>query len=297
MGISIEDAINHELLSKDVLNCIPTKCKECGSPVEFTDSLKQAYCTNRFCSSKIAARLQNMAKELKVEGWDSNTCREVCKCFNLKSPYQVFLLEKEIAKGAVCFSVDDFESKIHTICSTEKRKVKLWEVVKLAGITSLETIAYKIFGGYKSLAEAYADIEKLQVPFVAERLGLKNIDTGVLAVSVYKSLLAHKNELMFGESQFEIIQMTGKEVYIAINGGVQGFSNNSEFINFISKKYNGKVNVMLTNSVTYKVNALVTDGDKSSNKYLTAIRLQEKGSNIVITDSLGLIKWIDENYL
>lgn len=288
MGISIEEVITYGLISEEVLDCIPHFCEYCGSPLEFTDSLKQIYCPNRFCALKIAARLEYMAKSMKADGWGESTCREVCKIFKLKSPYQVFLLEK-----CSCDSIPAFRKKVGSICDPEKRRVRLWEVVKLAGIPSIETIAFKIFDGYNNLTEAYEDIEKYQVPFIAEKLGLKNADTGVMAVKVFNTLLEYKDELLFGETQFEIYKPTGVSLYVAITGGVQGFTNKSEFIKYINKRYNGKINAMLMNSVSSKVHVLVADGDTYSSKYRTACRLQEKGHDILITDSRGLISWLD----
>lgn len=296
MGIPIGEVIAHELLSEEVIDCIPHECEVCGSEIEFTDSLKQIYCPNRFCALKVAARLEAMAKHMKADGWGASTCREVCITFKLRSPYQVFLLEKAVAEGRTCENVSGFAKKVASICDRTKRRIKLWEVVKYAGIPSIENIAYKIFDGYENLKAAFDDIERMQVPFIAERLGLKNSDTGVLAVNVYNTLMEYRDEMYFGETCFEIYQPTGETMYIAITGGVNGWGNKSEFIRFINNRYKGQLNAMLMNSVTSQVHALVADGDTSSNKYRTACRLREKGSNILITDSLGLLQWLDTHF-
>ncbi len=288
MGISIGEVIAYGLLSEDVIDCIPHNCEYCGSELELTDSIKQIYCPNRFCALKIAARLEYMAKAMKADGWGESTCREACRIFKLKSPYQVFLLE-----GHTCDSIPAFRKKVDSICDPDKRRVKLWEVVRLAGIPSIETIAFKIFDGYENLEEAYKDIEDYQVPFIAERLGLKNAETGVLAVKVFNTLIEYKDELLFGETQFDVYQPTGMNLYIAITGGVQGFTNKAEFIKYINRRYLGKINAMLMNSVTSNVHVLIADGDTSSSKYKSACRLREKGSNILITDSRGVISWLD----
>src|SRR5699024_10138515 len=108
------------------------------------------------------------------------------------------------------------------ICDPAKRRVQLWEVVRLAGVPSIETIAYKIFNGYENLTEAYNDIEKNQVPFIAERLGLKNADGSVMAVNIYNTLLQYKDEILFGETHFTVYKPTGITLYMAITGGVNG---------------------------------------------------------------------------
>lgn len=274
MGVTLQQVIDNDLLSEEVLNCIPRTCS-CGAPIEFTDSIRQIYCSNPKCYYKIAARLEAMAKTMKADGWGESTCITVCQEFKLISPYQVFLLEKVVANGGQS-SVSAFPKKVASICDPLKRKVELWEVVRLAGIPSIETIAYKIFNGYDSLSEAFNDIESGQVPFIAEKLGLKNADGSVMAVNVYNTLLQYKQELLFGETQFDIYKPTGTTLYMAITGGVNGFRNKSEFVDYIKARYDGKVNPMLMNSVSSQVDILIADGDTGSNKFKTATRLNNK---------------------
>lgn len=280
MGVSLQEVIDNQLISEDVLNVIPHNCS-CGAPIGFTDSLRQIYCTNPRCYYKVASRLEAMAKKLRgpngecCEGWGESTCVTVCKEFRMISPYQVFQLEGLVAKGATS-SVSAFEKKVKSICNPELRKVELWKVVELAGIPSIESIAYKIFGGYHSFTEAFNDIESGKVPFIANKLGLKNSDTSVMAVNVYNTLLEYKEEILYGERQFDIYEPTGKTIYMCITGGVPGFRNKSEFIRYINDRYNGKVNAMLMNSVTSQVEILVSDPNSTSNKHKNAIKLNNK---------------------
>lgn len=271
MGISLKEVLDNKLLSDELMACIPHHC-ECGAEIEFTESLRQIYCSNPDCFYKIASRLEAMAKHMKADGWGESTCIEVCKTFKLKSPYQVFLLEG----GNYKTSISAFDKKIASICDKERRKVELWEVVKFAGIPSIETIAYKIFNGYNNLSEAFADIERGQVAFIANKLGLKTSDGGVMAVNIYQTLLKYKEELLFGEKQFDIYKPSGKTVYLAITGGVSGYRNKSEFIAYLKERYKGKLNPMLLSSVSSQVDILIADGDTSSNKYKTAMRLNDK---------------------
>ena len=283
--ITLEEVIENELVSKEILDIIPHQC-ECGAPIAFTDTLVNIACTNPRCYYKVASRLEAMAKKLRgkngevCDGWGESACIAVCKDYKLVSPYQIFQFEKLIGKG-IKNDIPAFEKKIKSICNPELRKQELWKVVELAGIPNIDSIAYKIFGGYHSIQEAYDDIEKWQVPFIANKLGIKSADTSVMAVNIYNTLIEYKDELLYGEKQFEIYEPTGETLYIAITGGVGGFKNKSEFINYINKRYDGKVNAMLMNSVTNSVDILVVDGFSNSNKFKTANRLNntylEKG--------------------
>jgi len=290
MGITYQEVVNNRLLSDEVIDCIPERC-DCGAPIEFTNSLRQIYCTNQWCHHKIASRLESMAKAMKADGWGESTALAIVKEFKLKSPYQVFLLE-----GRTTSIVPAFDKKIANICDYEKRKVKLWELVKLAGIPNIETIAYKIFDGYNSIAEAYNDIEKGQVPYIADKLGIKSNESSVMAVNVYNTLLKYKEELLFGETQFNVYKAEGKTLKIAITGAVHGFTSKSDYIKYINERYRGKINAVLVNSVTMETDVLVADGDTSSNKFKTAYKINQKyGEKIFITNSIELIKWLDIN--
>jgi NAD-dependent DNA ligase len=290
MGVTRADVEAYDLIPADILEYIPEKCPVCGAEVEFTDTLKQIYCTNSRCPSKVAARLESMAKSMKVDGWGESTCLKVCQAFGLVSPYSIFAVGEQ---GLRCPDVADFDKKMAAISDMSKRKVRLWEVVKLAGIPSIETTAFKIFDGFSSITEAFECIEKYQVPFIADRLGIKNADSSVMAVNVYNTLIEYKEELLFGETQFDVIIPTGETIVIAITGSVDGFRNKSDFVDFLNERYDGVFNIVQVNSVTSKVNILISDGDRASNKYKSACRLKDKGHDIIITDSSEIISILD----
>ena len=113
MGISLQEVIDNSLISEDILNNIPHTCT-CGAPIEFTDSLRQIYCSNSKCFYKIAARLEAMAKTMKADGWGESTCIQVCQDFKLVSPYQVFLLEEYIKRGGTS-TIPAFQKKLSLI--------------------------------------------------------------------------------------------------------------------------------------------------------------------------------------
>lgn len=294
MGISRYDVEVNELISDDILEYIPDTCPECGSDIEFTDTLKSIYCTNSRCPAKIAARLESMAKAMKAEGWGESTCLEVVRNFKMISPYQVFLLEKQGVTS--CPNVSAFIKKIESICDMERRKLKLWEVVRLGGIPGIETTAFKIFDGFNSISEAYEQIETQQVPFIADRLGLKNSEGGVMAVSIYNTLIEYKQELLFAETMFDIYAPKGEKLVFVITGGVNGFRNKSEFIDYVNNRYKGKVDAVLLNSVSANVDYLISDGDRESNKMKAAMKLVNKGAKIKIVDSTEIIELLDTRF-
>ena len=83
--------------------------------MNLTDTLKQIYCPNSKCKSKVAARIENLAKYMGVDDWGESTCIEVSHHFNLSSPYQVFLLEEGLSKGYKA-NIPAYEKKVKAIC-------------------------------------------------------------------------------------------------------------------------------------------------------------------------------------
>lgn len=273
MGYTRQQVMENELIDQDVLDEIPEYC-ECGSPIMFTDTVRQIYCSNPRCYFKVATRLEKMAKLMNIDGFGESTCVELCKFYKLISPFQVMLLKGR--NDLVRTGIAGIINKIDIMCDEENKKIKLWELVKYAGIPNIEQTAYKIFSGYNSMEEAYADIEKGQVAFVADKLGIRRTESAVMASEIYKNLMEYKAELMFGEGVFNIQKEVGLKIEIAITGGVYGYRNKGEFINYINRRYEGEVNAMLATSVSSSVDVLVADGDTGSIKFRNANRINEK---------------------
>lgn len=293
--ITREDVEDNELISAEVLEEIPDTCEYCGSPIVFTDTLKQIYCSNSKCKLKIAARLEAMAKNMNVDGFGDSTCLALCSQFGMVSPYQVFLLEGKEAEG-----VSAFDKKISAMMNSEYRSCELWQMVSYGNIPGVDTIAFKLFSGYGTINEAYADFEKYQVPFIADKLGLKNSSTGVMAVNIYNTLMEYKAELQFGETKFRIKKVDNDRIIVAITGGVAGYANKSEFINSMNNKYDGKLSLMMKSSVTDDVSYLIHEGGtnalKPSRKLAKALSMIGAGHQIKVVNSDEFKAAMEEKY-
>lgn len=282
MGFSYSEVAETGLIDEEVLENIPSTCDGeygCGEELEFTDNLTQLYCPNRFCTHKIAARLEAMAKEMKADGWGESTCLEVVKRFKLLSPAMVFFIEKLPAeKYPYDLKVSAFQTKLANICDPEKRKVKLWEVVKLMNIPGIASNARKIFDGYNTMEEAYDDIESKQIPLIAEKLGMSvKSESGVLVINTYNTLLEYKDELLAAQRHFEIYRPEGRQISMAITGGVVGYTNKQEFVSHLNRKFKGKCDVVL-GTVNSSLDVLIADNPTNSSKYKSATRINEKAS-------------------
>lgn len=304
MGFLYSEVAEYSMMDYDVLANIPKTCDGlygCGSELEFTDNLTQIYCPNRFCTHKVASRLEAMAKEMKADGWGLETCLKVVKLFGLKSPAQVFLIPSvnEEMLSLASSNIAAFDKKLQSICDPEKRKVQLWQVVKLMNIPGLAMNAMKVFDGYTSMTEAYKDIEERQVPLIMERLGIsKNTESSVMAINIYATLIDYKDELISAEKRFYIYTPEGEHLKMAITGGVDGYTNKSEFIKYLNLIGKGKFSISLMNTVSTQVDILVADNDTSSKKFKTACKINEKAGydRVKIFDGDMCIAYLKRTY-
>lgn len=301
LKFAYEQGFLDERLVEEIKDTYPELKCECGEDLKVTETLARLYCDNRFCPARIADRLENMAKAMKVDDWGVATCKKVVVEFNLKSPYQVFMLEGKVFSG-----VSVFEKKIQAFLNSPNRKAELWQIVQYGKLPGIDGSAYKIFDGYKSMEDAYNDIEKYQVPLIAEKLGHKN-DAGILSVAIYNTLIEYKDELLMGEEQFELIKKEGEKFQVAITGSLDGFTNKGEFVDYLNERYKGRVNVILSNTVTRNTKALVCDGESSTGKYKKAKKIQDKvleenpdavpgDDMILIVDNGELVEYLDGVY-
>lgn len=304
MGFLYSEIEEHGMIDSEVLANIPNYCDGaygCGSELEFTDNLTQIYCPNRFCTHKIASRLEAMAKEMQADGWGLETCLKIVKMFGLKSPAQVFLIPSvsEDRLQLAASNVPAFDKKLKSICDPARRRVQLWQVVKLMNIPGLAMNAMKIFDGYTSMEEAYKEIEARQVPLIMERLGIsKNGDSSVMAISIYDTLIEYKDELLAAENRFTVYAPEGEPLKMAITGGVEGYTNKGEFVKYLNLIGQGKFSISLMNTVSAQVDILVADNDTSSKKYKTACKINEKAGyeKVKIFDGEGCIQYLRKEY-
>lgn len=272
--ITIKEAIDNRLLSPDILNSIPTHCK-CGAELQFTESLTELQCTNTQCIYGTSRRLNKLLHQLNITTWTESDCDNICKQFNFTTPFQVFL-SKQITDNNIKVDIIDFDKKVKEIEAIKAKEIELWKIVKYANIRYISTLAEKMFSSYDSMYEAYTDIEKGQVSFISEKLGIYNNEPSVLAILIYDELNSHKEELLFAETQFKIIKHTANPIRIAIADSVSGYLNRSDFLNELNNRYYGKVSFVLDSSITEDTKILVVETDNTSTKYRTAKRINER---------------------
>lgn len=274
MALTRHQIEQYNLINPYVLQEIPVIC-ECGSEIMFTDTTRQIFCSNPRCTYKVASRLERMAKAMDVDGFGESNCIKFCKAYKMISPFQIFILNNRNDLDYI--GVSAARKIMNNICDPEKRKVKLWEIVKYCGIPDIDGDAAKIFSGYSSMKEAFDEIENGEVAFIADKLGIRKTDASVMAVRIYNNLMQYKEELFFGEMQFTVMREAGETLRVAIHNGVYGFKNKGQFIKFLNNRYNGKMNFVMATSVSNDVDILISEaGIDNSGKVRNASRINAR---------------------
>lgn len=282
--ITIKEAKNNNLIDQFVLSTIPEKCR-CGSDNIFTESLTELQCSNPKCIYKIAKRLHKMTQDMGLISWDEASCTAICEKFNFTTPFQI-LLVKQLLDNNIDTGIIDFGKKVKEIEEFKNNKIELWKIVQFANIRYVSTVAKKIFSSYDNMSDAYADIEKGQVSHISDKLGIESNEASIMAIMIYNQIIKFKEELMFAETQLNVIKHKADPIRIAISGGTPGYLNRTDFINMLNNRYYEFNRFVLDSTITDKTKILITSYDKSSTKYRTAKRINERHISQCIQDEL-----------
>ena len=273
MGISFNDALNNQLLSKKFLSIIPRNCK-CGARLEFNDSLKIMYCTNKKCTVQIKNRIRSFCDRLNIDIDDSSIDKMIEK-LGLITPYQVLMLPDALKEKLIDENdINNAENIIQSIGNIKQTEYFIYEIAELSGIKSIRNVAYKIFDGFESVEEAYNELELGQLGFINEHLGIKSSDSSIISIEIYNKLADIKEEMLFAEMQFKIKQYSKPILRIAFCDTVSPYINKSELLESMNNTYDYKF--ILSSTVTDKTDILIKNADTSGNKYRAAKVLNTK---------------------
>lgn len=285
MGISFKEALESGLVSSQTIKLLPSKCR-CGSDMEFSNSLKEIRCSNKNCKVKLYNRVCKLCDKLGLD-ITYNEIANIVDKFALISPYQVMMLDGLYEENMISeLDIHSIESIIQKIKNIKQSDKLLYEVVELCGIENISKIAKKIFNGFKSIDDAFTEIETGQLAFINERLGIKSQDSCIISLEIYNELISLKDELIFGETQFTI-KNTDDIIYIAFADNVIPFVNKSELIEWLSYTYNYQfIQVTTVNDYT---DILIKNANSISSKIRIARMINEKYvADAINNDTLSL---------
>lgn len=271
--LTVKEVKDNELLPENLISTLNEKC-ECGGEILISESLSEVQCSNPNCIFKVTSRTKRFLEYLGLNNWIQLDIEQAVRKFNIVTPYQFMILNdltnelKSIVSGAT--------KKIEDINKVKDKKFHLWQIVKYADIPYISSIAYELFGSYDSVEKAYNDIEAEQVSFLVEKLGINSNEPSVIALLVYNKLLEVKDELLFGELQFNIIKYSVNPLKIVISTDIEGFVNKYEYMEYLNTRYKDQVSFVLESKISSNTVVLINERSFDSLKYRTAKRINEE---------------------
>lgn len=274
---------------------LPEYCEACGAPLELSETLTGLHCSNPRCKDKLVMRVRALIQSLGILTFGEANIEKFLATWTIDGPMDIFGLHKgdslspEISQKVSDVIIEQIQAKNHML---------LWEYVMLSNIPFVQTSARKIFQGYKTLEDAYADIEARGVPFIQEKLG--NVDPNFLSVQamkVYNSLMMYKDELLSSVQYVHIVDLTGvRELNVVCSDQVGGrFAKKAEFYAYVNNTFADKVHVNFLPAVNKSIDYLVWAGaDGSPARYTSKVKTVDgynaKGCNIPIVTAEQFIE-------
>ena len=295
----IKDNYEYLNLPERFADILPEFCPTCGAPMEISETLTGLHCSNPRCKDKMVMRIKTLCKDLGILNFGESKIEKFIDWYEPTNPMDIFELEEGMPLAP------DVSPKISSDVISQiknKNKMQLWEYVMFANLPYVRTTAMKIFSGYKTLEEAYKDIESGGIVFIQKKMGLTDKEgmVSVQAIKVYNSLMEYKDDLLEGVSNVVILDMSEKKTFKVVCSDQVGgrFSKKAEFYAYVNNTYADKVHCDFLPSVNKSIDYLVWAGaDGSPARYTSKVqkveRMNSKGSNIPIVTAEQFIEIIE----
>lgn len=297
MSIYLNEALENEIVSSSLADIIPRHCK-CGKEIVFSDSFRKAKCKSDKCAYSIINRICTLNDKLGIGLIEEDIDKLAIK-LKLSTPYQILMLDEAYKSNIIKSSdIHNIDSVIQNIENVKKNKYFVKDIVNICGIETLMKVSSSIFGGFNTVEEAYNEIERGQVSFISERLGISNQDSSILSVEIYKIINDIKDEILFGETQLNIVNEYEYRLNIAFADNVVPYINKRDYVQYINSISKYKFNHVC--SISDDVDILIRNASGNSNKSRAARIINDKFvAESMNSGSLSLndINRIDEKQL
>lgn len=273
MSIGFDEALNNEIISPVLIKSIQPKCK-CGAHLVFSDSLRSVYCSNEKCIYNVIKRVNFLNKKLELNIYDIDI-ENIVKKLKLTTPYQILMLDEAIKCGSITEAdIHNSSNVVQNISMIKQKEYPLYEIVELSGIISIQNTAKAIFDGFDSVTEAYNEIDRGQLSFISERLGLSTTEASTLGVEIYNQLIKIMEELLFAEMQLKVKKYSDYKLNIAFCDNIIPFLNKREYIEYINSLSRYKFNYV--SSISTYTDILIRNSSDNNSKSRAARIINDK---------------------
>lgn len=273
MSIKFDEALDNEILSPILVRSIQRKCK-CGADIVFSDSLRNAYCSKENCIGAVIDRVHNINKKLNLSISDIGV-ENIVRKLKISTPYQIFMLEAVVKNGTITHAdIHNLDTVLHNLNEAKNKEYYIYEIAEMSGITSIVNTAKTIFNGFDSVTEAYNEIDRGQLSFISERLGLTTTEASALGVEIYNQLTKFMEEFLFAEMQLKTRRYSEHKLNIAFCDNIIPYVNKQEYIEYINSLSVYKFN--FTTSISTDTDVLVRNSSENSSKSRAARIINDK---------------------
>lgn len=273
MSIGFNEALDNEVLSPILLKSIQRKCR-CGADIVFSDSLRNAHCSKDNCICTVIDRVSAINKKLNLNISDVDI-ENIVRKLKMSTPYQIFMLEVVVNNGIITHAdIHNLDSVMHNLKKAKHREYNLFEIAEMSGIISIANTAKAIFYGFDSVSEAYSEIDRGQLSFISERLGLSTTESSTLGVEIYNQLIQFMEEFLFAEMQLKVKKYSDYKLNIAFCDSVFPFVNKQEYIEYINSITKFKFNFV--SSISMDTDILIRNSTDNNSKSRAARIINDK---------------------
>lgn len=272
MSLSLIDAYNNKVLTDSSLKFMPKVCR-CGQDLEISDSLTTLRCSNKNCSSYTVSRSQRICDRLGIN-LSKDDLLNLIDEIGIVSPYQILEIDNLRYIGRVSYTIiENADTVANKVSDIKNIEVDISEVLSWCGIDSIAKIANQIAYGFNSFDEFFIELERAQVSFLNERLGVKVPETCILTHKIYNEILSIKDELFYAESLLKIKTHT-KRLFIAFNDNCGRYINKTEVLRYLNDTFDYVF--VHTELVNDRTDILIKHLDQSNYKYRNARLINER---------------------
>lgn len=266
MGISIDDAIKHKIISTEAISIIPKKCS-CGSVFELDNTARFFKCSNKNCTNIIRNNVAMFCDKLGIK-ISNSTINNIINELNIVSPYQILMLDKAVEQGIITIPED-----CKDITYIVNKPIYLYQIAEMYPDEDISKIARTLIYGFNSFEDFYDEIDKCQVTFIKDRLGIKGADGTALALLILDKLTKYREQFIFAETILNVVKHENV-INIAFSDNILPYINSLEFTDVLNSKYNYTFNIVT--NIHDSTDILVKNFTESNQKYKKAQRINEK---------------------
>ena len=204
----ISDFVNNkkENIPEEFYKVLPTVCAEpnCTAPMLMTEVLTGVTCSNPFCPRKITHRIYLLLLDLGVDFVTEEQVHSYVIDHNIKNVFDVFLYDY-IKDSNFAPTLSDADSKTLAQTLQQNNLFSVLEYIKLAHLPKMDLLFDTLFINCTDLVNFFDKLDEQGVAYLKAVLNDTEETFSIDLINIYRILLTHKDELLQGMSNVNLL--------------------------------------------------------------------------------------------